>query len=83
MKLFKRFEIVVLWQVILLLDEVDVYLLFRKYLFLSLDVILINVMIGVFLWVLEYYKGFFFLINNMVDYFEEVIFLRMFLFVEF
>lgn len=82
-KLLKRFETAVSWQAILLLDEADVYLSSRKHSPPSSDVTPTNAMTGVFLRVLEYYKGLLFLTNNMVDHFEEAIFSRMSLFVEF
>jgi AAA+ superfamily predicted ATPase len=82
-RLMKKFEVATLWGAIMLLDEADVYLSPRKYSPLASDASQGNALTGVFLRILEYYKGILFLTTNQIDHFEPAIYSRISLFLKY
>ncbi|KAG0608975.1 hypothetical protein M758_8G148100 [Ceratodon purpureus] len=82
-RLMKKFEIAALWGAIMLLDEADVYLSPRNYSPLAPDASKGNALTGVFLRILEYYKGILFLTTNQINHFEPAIYSRISLFVRY
>lgn len=82
-RLMKKFEVATLWGAIMLLDEADVYLSPRKYSPLAPDASQGNALTGVFLRILEYYKGILFLTTNQINHFEPAIYSRISLFVKY